>query len=400
MTKLAIIREGKIPVDRRVPFTPAQAREIIETFPNVKVVCQESKIRCFKDEEYTAQGIDVIPNVHDADIFMGIKEVPIQDLIEGKTYLFFSHTIKKQAYNKKLLQTILQKKITLIDYEAIKDPNGNRLVAFGRYAGIVGAYNGLWIYGKRYGLYNIRRAHECFDLADLQTEFKKIKLPPVKILLTGGGRVGSGAMETLSQAGIRKVNPDEFLSKEFSEPVYTQINSADYHVRKDGGPFNRDEFHRHPQQYKSDFLKYAYVTDVLIAGAYWNPNAPALFNKEDMSDARIKIKVVADITCDIQGSIPCTVKSSTVDDPVYDYNPVSGNVEPPLSGERNITVMAIDNLPCELPRSASHDFGRDLIDRVLPLLFTEDKENIIANSTVTRDGKLTGPFSYLTDYVA
>jgi saccharopine dehydrogenase (NAD+, L-lysine forming) len=398
--KIGIIKEGKVPPDKRVPFTPLQTEEIQQRFTNVKVVCQSSDIRCFKDEEYEEHDTEVRPNVTDCDILMGIKEVPLENLVADKTYLFFSHTIKKQPYNRKLLKEVLKKNIRLIDYEALKDRQGNRLVAFGRYAGIVGAYNGLWTYGRRTGAFSLRRAHECFDVNDLKLELRKVKLPPLKVILTGAGRVGRGSMETLDTAGIRKVTPYDFLTKQFSEPVYVQLSSADYHSRKAGGHFNREEFHTHPENYDSFFKSYTRVADILMAGAYWNPKAPVLFTRQDMLDQDFKIKIIADITCDIDGSIPSTKKATTIIDPIYDYDPSTDTVQPPLSSEKFVTVMSIDNLPCELPRSASEEFGRDLIDRVLPLLIDEDKETVIERATITKNGKLTSHFQYLSDYVS
>lgn len=398
--KLGIIREAKIPPDRRVPFTPQQVEEIKQRFPQIDIVCQESTVRCYDDQEYKTLGIDVVEDLGDCDIIIGIKEVPIANLIEGKTYLFFSHTMKKQPHNKKLLQAVLQRKITLIDYEALKDRQGNRLVAFGRYAGIVGAYNGLWTYGKRYNTFALRRAFECFDVNDLKRELRKVKLPPIKIILTGAGRVGKGAMETLDSAGIRKVNVADFLSLSFNEPVYVQLSSADYHVRKDGGSFNREEFHKHPESYTSTFIKFSAVADVLLAGAYWNPAAPKLFSREDMQSANFRIKIIADITCDVNGSIPSTKQASTIPEPLYDYDPARDVVHPALSSDKFITTMAVDNLPCELPRSASQEFGRDLIDRILKPLLGDDPEQIINRSTIARDGALTKEFAYLNDYVS
>lgn len=398
--KIGLLKEGKLPPDKRVPFTPLQTEEIEQRFPSVKVICQKSDIRCFKDDEYGALDIEVRDDVSECDILMGIKEVNIDKLINGKTYLFFSHTIKKQPHNKKLLQEILRKKITLIDYEALKDRQGNRLVAFGRYAGIVGAYNGLWTYGKRSGAFSMRRAFECFDVNDLKLELRKVKLPPIKIILTGAGRVGKGSMETLDSAGIRKVKPHDFLHQHFNEPVYVQLSSADYHKRKEGGHFNREEFHQYPERYNSFFSQFTKVADILMAGAYWNPKAPVLFTREEMSSPDFKIKIIADITCDINGSIPSTKKATTITDPIYDYDPIADAIQPAMSNDKFFTVMSIDNLPCELPRSASEEFGRDLIDRVLPLLIGDDQEEIIERATITRDGKLTSHFLYLQDYVS
>ncbi len=396
---IGLIKERKNPPDKRVPFTPLQVEEIRQRFSHVTVKVETSPIRCFKDKEYSDMEVPVISDMSVCDILMGIKEVPIDDLIDGKTYLIFSHTIKKQPQNRKLLQAVLKKNIRLIDYEALKDLQGNRLVAFGRYAGMVGAYNGILTYGKRFNLFSLRRAFECFDVNDLKLELRKVKLPPIKIALTGTGRVAKGAMETLDTAGVRKVGPYDFLQKKFDEPVYVQLGSADYHSRKEGGHFNREEFHTDPDKYWSRFIEFTKVTDLLLAGAFWNPKAPVLFTKEDMLSNDFKIKVIADITCDIEGSVPSTKYATTIADPIYDYDPGSDSVKPPLSNDKFVTVMSIDNLPCELPRSASEEFGRDLIDRILGPLLTTDPTHIIERGTIAANGRLTPHFEYLRDYV-
>ncbi len=398
MIKIGLIKEGKVPPDRRVPLTPEQARYLTDSYPEFEVCVQSSDLRCFTDDEYRQLGLPVKDNVADCDILLGVKEVPIPQLIADKTYMFFSHTIKEQPYNRNLLRAILEKNITLIDYEVLTDKNGQRIVAFGRYAGIVGAYNGLLTYGKKFGLFELRRAYQCFDLADLRTEFAKIKLPPIKIALTGGGRVAHGAMEVLEGAGIRKVTPEEYLLEEFSEAVYVQLESQDYHQHKEGKPFSKEEFHQHPERYSGDFLRYAYATDLLIAGAYWDPRAPVLFTLDDLNDPRFRIKVIADITCDIEGSIPTTIRPTTIADPVYDYDPRQRGEAPAYSDRENITVMAIDNLPNELPRDASHDFGKELISRVLPLFLSGDEEQVLERATITRQGKLTERYAYLASY--
>ncbi|MGK7391531.1 MAG: NAD(P)-dependent oxidoreductase [Candidatus Cyclobacteriaceae bacterium M2_1C_046] len=397
--KIGVIKEGKVPIDKRVPLTPSQARELMDKFPEIEVVVQSSDIRCFSDEEYRSHQIKVVTDVEDCDVLMGVKEVPIDKLIPNKTYFFFSHTIKEQPYNRELLRNVLKNKITLIDYEVLTNKEGVRLVAFGRYAGIVGAYNGIWAYGKRYNLFNIRRAHQCFDLDDLKNEYQKVKLPAIKIALTGGGRVARGAMEVLNGMGIRKVTPAEYLNRYFNEPVYVQLNSRDYHKRREGGNYSRSEFFENPEKYESEFIKYTKATDLMVAGAFWDPRAPVLFERKDILREDFKIRVIADITCDIEGSIPSTKKPTTIDEPIYDFNPSDDRVEPPLKEEGNITVMAVDNLPCELPRDASEDFGRELVDNVLPYLIKKDTEEVIEGATIAKDGNLTQQFAYLTDYV-
>lgn len=398
--RIGLIKEGKIPLDRRVALTPFQVRQVQESFPTVQVVAQASDIRCFPDEEYEQEGIEVVHSLENCDILLGVKEVPIPQLLVGKTYFFFSHTIKKQTYNRELLQEILRKKIRLIDYETLTDVSGKRVIAFGRWAGIVGAYNGIWTYGKRYNLFHLRRARDCFDLEDLKTEFIKVKLPPIKIVLTGGGRVAKGAMEVLLGIGVRQVTPRDFLLEKFDFPVFTQLNSRDYHTRKEGGEFSRNEFYRLPEKYEGDFLKFTRVADLLIASAYWDPHAPVLFKRGDVLRDDFKLKIIADITCDIEGSIPTTKKPSTIDDPIYDYNPSDDEVEKALCDEGNITVMAVDNLPCELPRDASENFGEQLIRNILPHLLNGDPEHVIQRATITEHGNLTERYEYLQDYVS
>jgi alanine dehydrogenase len=397
--KIGIIREGKKPVDRRVPLIPAQAAAVRERYSSLEIICQPSKIRCYSDDEYHQAGIALAEDITDCDVLMGVKEVPIDQLIPGKTYFFFSHTIKEQPYNRELLKAILKKNIRLIDYETLTNPRGQRVVAFGRYAGLVGAYNALWTYGKRYNLYTIKRAHECFDLQELKEELKKVKLPAVNIVLTGGGRVAKGAMEILSALGLQKITPARFLEEDFTYPVYTQLNTRDYNKTVDGRPFVRDEFYAHPENFTGDFLKYTRSADMLIACAYWDPRSPVLFEREDMMRSDFKLRVIADITCDIEGSIPSTKRASTIEEPVYDYDPSGDAIDPPFSDEGNISVMAVDNLPCELPRNASEDFGNEILNHVLPALLDNDSEGMIARATITEHGKLTPKYAYLQNYV-
>jgi saccharopine dehydrogenase (NAD+, L-lysine-forming) len=397
--KLAVIREDKIPVDKRTPLTPAQLKEVENRF-GISVAAQSSKVRKFTDEEYAQYGLAVKEDLKSYDILMGVKEVPIDKLIPDKTYFFFSHTIKEQPFNRDLLRAVLKKNIRLVDYECLTDPKtGQRLVAFGRYAGIVGAYNTIWTFGRRYNLFNLKRAKDCFDMDEMRAEYQKVKLPAIKIAVTGGGRVAKGAMEVLFGMGLTKVSPYEFIHERFDKPVFTQLNSHDYHRRKTDKGYERHEFHERPDLYESFFINYAKVADVLIACAFWDPHAPALFKEEDILRPDFKIRVIGDITCDIEGSIPSTKKASTIDDPIYDYNASDHQIEPALSVESNLTVMAVDNLPCELPRDASEDFGRELIEKVLPHLMTGDKESVIKNAIIAEDGKLTAPYKYLQNYV-
>ncbi len=396
--KIGIIKEGKIPVDKRVPLTPKKCVEALQAFPEMEICVQPSTIRSFTDAEYAELGIPLEEDMSHCDILLGVKEVPVEQLIPNKTYFFFSHTIKKQPHNAKLLRAILDKHITMIDYETLTDAQGQRLVAFGRYAGIVGAYNGILAYGRKWNLFNLKSAHLCHEMEDMQEEYFKVKLPPIKIAITGGGRVAGGAMEVLDKMGIRKVSVFDYLYKQFTEPVYAQLHSGDYNTRPDVEVWDSPDFYANPHLYKSTFRKFTRVTDLLLACAFWDPRAPKLFTEEEARQPDFKINTIADITCDVNGSIPTTRRSSTILEPVYDFNPKTEELEPAYSNPENITVMAVDNLPCELPRNASRDFGRHLIDNVSPHLFNGDAEGVLERGTIAKAGKLMPRFSYLQEY--
>lgn len=397
--KIGIIREGKVPSDRRVALLPQQCVDIMQQYPHVEFYVQPSDVRCIANKEYAAAGIPLRENLNHCDILLGIKEVPIHELIADKTYLFFSHTIKMQPHNQKLLQSIIEKRITMIDYEALRDKNEKRVIAFGYFAGIVGVYNTFLLLGKKYKLYHLKPAHRSFDINELKQELTKAVIPPFKIVLTGAGRVGHGAELILKEMKIQKISPEDFLTKTFNYPVYTQIVSSDYNKSNDpGAVWDTEDFHEHPEKYHSTFMRFAKVADVLIAGAYWDQRAPKLFTTEDIKRPDFSIRLIADITCDINGSIPATVKSTNIYDPAYDFNPFTKDIEAPFSDPRNITVMAIDNLPCEVPRNASEDFGNQLIKNVLPDLLQQPFGDLIQRCALTVNGQLGPGFEYLKGY--
>ncbi len=396
---LGILKESKTPPDKRVPITPVQVDIIEELFPGTKVVVQSGFDRCFKNDEYEYLKVPVVEDISNCDILMGVKEVKIDYLIPNKTYLFFSHVGKKQPYNRNLLRAILEKNITLIDYEYMTRPNGMRIVAFGYWAGVVGSYNALRARAEITNNFKLKPAHKCYGIDEMYAGLRKVALKPIKILITGGGRVATGAQETLDALKIKKVHYKEYLSQEFDEPVYCQIEPMHYVRRIDGFPFEMQHFIAHPEMYESTFKPYQKVTDIYLGCHFWDPNAPMFIEKEDYTDPDFRISIIADISCDINGPIYSTMRPSNIEEPFYDYNPATGKEEPPFSNPKNVTVMAVDNLPGELPRNASRDFGRDLIKSVFPALLGNDDDGIIERATIARDGKLTPKFSYLQDYV-
>tara|TARA_R110000868_G_scaffold1635_2_gene13062 strand:- start:1830 stop:3053 length:1224 start_codon:yes stop_codon:yes gene_type:complete len=396
--KFGIIRERKNPPDRRVVLTPEACAQVVAKFKNAKIIVEPSPIRVFANKEYESMGLNVASEMDNCDVLIGVKEVPIDQLIPNKQYFFFSHTIKKQPYNRNLLKAILDNNIQLYDHEVITNSNRQRLVAFGRYAGIVGAYNGFRAYGLKFDLYQLPKAETLADRQALISELRKLRLPNMKILLTGRGRVGNGAKEMLDGMGLRKVKVSEYLSKTFDEPVYCQIDASEYNKRKDGVRGNKADFFAHPGEYKSNFFRFAEVTDFYIAGHFYGDGAPYLFTREDAKHPNFHIKVVADVSCDIDGPVATTIRSSTIADPIYGYDPIAESVVDYMD-PKAIAVMAVDNLPCELPRDASVGFGDAFVKNVIPAFFNGDKDGVLERARMTKDGKLTRSYAYLQDYV-
>lgn len=397
LLKIGIINEGKIPPDSRVPFSPKQCRAILEQFPNVEIYVAPSAGRCFSDDEYRAAGITLKTDLSDCRILMGVKEVPIQQLIAHKKYFFFSHTIKKQAHNQKLLQALLAQNIQMVDYECLVYDNDTRILGFGHFAGIVGAHNGLLAYGRKTGLFNLKPAYQSTDYDEIKNAYLQLNLPPMRIVLTGTGRVSQGAKEVLDILQIRQVSPADYLARNYTEPVYTMLTSADLYCPKDAGvAYNRHEFHAHPERYKCQFAPFAQKTDLFINGIYWSPQAPIFFSKEEMAAPNFAIKVIADITCDMDGSVPATTRATTIADPVMGYNPHTQQEEPPYQAH-TIDIMAVDNLPNELPRDASEMFGNALIKNIIPELLKPESA-VINRASITKNGQLTERFTYLKEY--
>lgn len=395
--KIGIVKEGKTPIDHRVPFTPQQCQEMMEQF-QVDLVVQPSSIRCYTDQEYQAHGITLQQDLSDCDVLFGVKEVNIDELMPEKQYFFFSHTIKMQPYNQNLLKAVIAKNITLTDYECLTNQKGFRVVAFGRFAGIVGAYNALWAYGIKHQTFKLKRAFECKDLLELFAQLDAIKVQGLKVALTGGGRVAKGAMEVLEAAGFEKAKEEDF--ELYTDNCYLQLDAYEYNERKDGEAFSFEDFYANPTQYTGTFRRIITKADVLIAGAYWDPKAPVLFDLEDLTHPSFRLDVISDITCDIQGSVPTTLRSTTIADPVYDISKSTLKETEPFSDLDHVTVVAVDNLPCELPRDASESFGRQLLDHVIPVLVGEKKSEIIRAASIAAKGQLTTKYSYLTDYIS
>ena len=396
--KFGIITERKNPPDRRVVFSPEALLKLKNTFPEAGIKVEHSDIRVFSDDDYKSLGFEVANDISDCDVFFGVKEVPVEALIPNKKYFFFSHTIKKQPYNRKLLQAILEKNIELYDHETIVDAKHKRLIGFGRYAGIVGAYNAFRAFGIKFELFQLPKAETLNGKEALVAKLKRTLLPTLKIVLTGEGKVGNGAKEILDAMHIKPVSVENFLTKNYSEPVYVQIDYLDYNKRIDGKPSSKKDFFTNPKAYISDFERFTKVSDIYIAGHFYANDAPVILTREMLLSSDCKLKVVADVSCDVNGPIACTLRASTIQDPFYGYYPFE-NKEVDVFHPAAIVVMAVDNLPCELPKDASEGFGEMFLEHVIPAFFNGDKDGILERAKMTENGKLTSNFAYLQDYV-
>jgi alanine dehydrogenase len=397
--KIGILREGKNPPDKRVPFSPQQCVLLKQQYPEIELTVQPSHIRCFKDHEYEALGITIQEDLRDCDVLLGVKEVPKDELIPKKTYFFFSHTIKEQPYNRGLLIKMLELGIRMIDYETLTDISGKRLIGFGRYAGIVGAYNAFLAYGKRTGSFALKPAYLCADRAEMESELKKVVLPPIKLITTGTGRVGKGIIELINTIGIKQVPKDVFTTQNFNVPVFVNLNSLDFNCRKDGTEASLSDFYENPKAYESVFMTYAKHTDIFIAGHYYAADSPFLFTRDDAKLPEFKIRTIADVSCDIDGPVASTIRPSTIENPIYGYHPHTEK-EDAFDKPDVITVMAVDNLPCELPKDASLNFGNDLFNTIIPCLLSDDPDNILPRATICQNNQLTKKYSYLKKYVS
>ncbi len=396
MPVIGLIKEGKVPSDNRVALSPKQCRYLLDQFPSWDIIVESSPNRCFKDREYQKEGIKVVEDISTADILLGIKEVPKDQLIANKKYLFFSHTKKAQTYNKELFHVMMDKNITLIDYECLEHEDGQRLIGFGFFAGIVGAHNGIMAYGNRTKEFTLSRVKEVKDYMELVHTYFGLKLPNIKIAITGSGRVAHGILEIMNLMDVQQVEPDEYTSRAYAYPVYVHLKGGDLYRHKDTNSYDRNDFHAHPENYHCLFNNYLKHTHILMNGIYWEPGIAPLFTMDDLKEDDYALTTIADITDDAHGSVPCNLGDSSSEDPIYGVNVTTLEKTAPYM-QNGIDIMAVGNLPNELPRDASRYFGEQLLKYVIPDLM-KGGNKIIEGATMLDKGKLTTKFSYLEDY--
>lgn len=401
MIKIGIVRETKSPVDNRVALTPDQIVSLQDKYTNVKFFVQKSDVRAYKDEHYSSLGIPVVDSIDNCDVIFGIKEADINTLIPGKHYIFFGHIAKEQPYNRPLIQKMVKLGITFTDYEYLVDDEGQRLCAFGWWAGVVGAYNTFRAYGLRSGKFELEKPGMDFTLDKLISNLKDVShLCNTSVIITGNGRVSHGAQYVMQKIGGMELEPDLFLKKENTDNlVYVVLKTSDLVKHKDGLKYDSHDFRLNGQNYLSRFSEYAYSAEILLTCHYWGPDQPVYLDEALLNDKNLSIKIVGDVTCDIMGSILSTVRSSTHSEPFYDYNPYRMEEEPPFSGENNITVMAVDTCPNALALDTSKYFGSALSEHVLPLIIEEKWDDpILQRATILSKGSLTDRYLYLSKY--
>ena len=392
---IAVIREGKVPPDSRAPLSPTQVAKL--RAQGVDIVVQPSAGRIYKDSEFTELGIPLVEDISDRELLLGVKEVPIDQLIPGKAYCFFAHVAKQQPYNQDLMKALLDKRIRMIDYEYLTDAQKKRLIAFGFWAGMVGAHNAMWTYAKRTGAFTLPRLKDVFDYNAAKEVYAELELPPIRVVLTGTGRVGKGAAQVLRDMGLEEIDPEDYLAGE-GDAVFTVLRIQDYARHQSGKEFTKKDFYGKGQEFVSNFAPYAAVSDVFINGIFWDGVAPAFFTKEEMAGPDFRIKVIGDVTCDIApaASVPSTLYATTIAEPVFGYDPNTHTAGDPYQ-PHTIDVMSIDNLPSELPRDASSAFGKVFMEKILPE-FAKEQSDILERATITEDGELGRHFTYLYDY--
>lgn len=431
---IGIRREDKNRWEGRVPLVPDDILQLERNYP-FRFIVQPSQIRAFSDDEYREKGITVDEDLSKCDVILGVKEIPSELLLPGKVYIFFSHTIKGQKYNMPMLARLMELQDTLIDYERIVDNTGRRLIFFGRFAGIVGMVDSLWLLGKRLAASGIltpfnmiKHTTEYKDLNDVKSHLSRVagsirkeglpdEVVPFVTGFTGYGNVSKGAQEIYDILPVIEIDPEELfkLGKEVRisrNHVYKVVfREKDMFARKEDNGFSLEEYYSHPERYKSIFEKYLPLLNLLVNCIYWDERYPRIVTKKFlretfMENRPFKLQVIGDISCDVNGSIECNVKTTDVGNPAYVYDPLQDAIRDGVEG-RGVVVLAVDNLPCELSRESSIFFS-SVLKRLLPGLLSVDLNSDFENAglpeelkkaTIVYKGALTPEYEYLKQYI-
>ena len=427
--KLGIRREDKNKWERRVPLIPEDVKTLREKH-GINTIIQPSNIRVFPDEDYRNAGALVQEDLSSCKVVFAVKEIPKTFFEPNKTYVFFSHTIKGQSYNMPMLKQMMDLRCTLIDYERIVDDNNRRLIFFGRFAGIAGMVDTLWAFGQHLKEYHgvetpfvkVKQAYQYGTVEEvkkhLQTIGEEIKKNPLPDIITpciigfaGYGNVSRGAQEILDILPIKEVKPEELPSiyNSLSNNCIYKVVFKEEHMVKpisSDQEFNLQDYYNHPEKYHSIFNKYIPYLTILMNCIYWDPRYPRLVTKKDLKEIEHNLQVIGDISVDIEGAIEATVKATTPDNPVFTYNPDTNTFKDGYN-EDGVVIMAIDNLPCELPADSSREFSKALLPFVPPIVkadYTMDFDKLelpseVKKAVILHKGELTPDYKYIHKFL-
>ena len=435
MKQLLIRAEDKNRWERRAPLVPEDLRAILKE-TGAGALVEQSEKRVFGEDEFSAAGAGSCVGMADGDVILGVKEIPIDKIRDNKTYVFFSHTVKGQTDNMPLLKRIIDSGSTLIDYERITDEAGRRLIYFGHFAGDAGAIDLLSLMGEHWAAKGldtpfaaVRRAHQydsvkaaCEHIGEIGDRIRTDGLPrqlcPLTIGILGYGNVSGGAQEIFDCLPTKRIAADEITE-------WVQRGQDDHHTlyltvfkerdlvrpRADGAVFDLQDYYDHPERYESRFNRFLPSFTLLVNAVYWGKRYPRFVTwagLKGMAEGTQtpKLNGIADISCDIGGSIECTVKSTDSDMPAYRIDPGAGTIKDGHRGE-GIVLLAVDNLPCELPRDSSTFFSNQFRPFVPALLSADYDSSLdasglppeIKGAVIVYNGKLTGDYEYLDRFV-
>lgn len=433
-SKVGIRREDKYDWERRTPLTPQDAKELTNRH-GIEFIAQTSPNRVFGDKAYQQAGITVAQDLSSCPVVLGIKEIPIEALNPETTYVFFSHTIKGQSFNMPMLRHMLSLNCTLIDYERITDDNGRRLIFFGNYAGLVGMIESLWAMQERLvwegietPFQQIRRVIDYPDLASAKKAVRSVgerikseglpsEISPLVVGFAGYGNVSRGAQEILDLLPTREISPQDLATLTRSplrsdDVVYKVVFKEEDTVERIDTchPFDLQDYYQHPERYRGIFSQYLPYLDVLINAIYWGKAYPPLITKQAIKklykDGNWRLRVIGDITCDVEGAIECTLKSSNPHNPVYVYDPIDEKVTDGVKGNGPV-IMAVDILPTELPHEASIFFSgilKGFVPSIAQADFTTDFDSCglpphIKRAVIVYKGELTPDYRYIEQFL-
>ncbi len=430
---IGIRHEDKYKLERRAPLTPKHVARLVKQ-KKLDIIVQSSDKRVFSDEEYFHAGAKIAKDLKKCSVIFGVKEMPESFFEAEKTYVFFAHVVKGQPYNMAMLHRMMELKCNLIEYEKVVDEQGKRLIFFGRYAGMAGMINSLWALGLRLKeagysskLLKLKQAHHYHSLKEAKDDISAIgqliaengiprELRPFVIGFTGYGNVSQGAQEIIGLLPVKEISPAKLLElhrrKKLPDNIIYKVifKEEDLFEHVHNEPFELHDYYANPQNYRSKFEKFIPFLSMLVNCVYWDKRYPRLVTKDYLKKLfagdNPRLTVIGDISCDVEGSVECTLQPTEIDDPVFIYNPETEQISMGVKGP-GILVMAVDILPAELPRDSSDGFADVLVNFVKPIADADFNEHFddldlpkpIKKALILHKGELTPEYKYMEEFI-